>query len=216
MLEIWWVRHGSTEWNETKRWQGHSNVKLNENGRRQARLLAKKLTGLQFTEVWSSDLERSLETARLALPNISADEIKQDTCLRELNMGVAEGKIWEELTAAEQEAVTAWWEDPYNLNFPGTEENLRTVTERLTEWRRKLPQEGRIIVFSHGGLIRAALWDITGIPDYRRRWGMELGNTGIVRIRYSGSFPTLVAFNDISHLPDYLNLSEAQKPPGEN
>ncbi|MBQ7502922.1 histidine phosphatase family protein [bacterium] len=216
MLEIWWVRHGSTEWNDNKRWQGHSDVRLNENGRRQARFLAKKLAGIQFTEVWSSDLERSLETALLALPNISLNDIKKDRRLRELNMGIAEGKTWEELTPLQQQDIVAWWDDPYNLYFPGTEENLRTASERLREWQQALPEEGKIIVFSHGGLIRAALWDITGVPDRSRRWSMELGNTGIMRIRYQNNYPTLVSFNDISHLPDYLNLSEAQKPPGEN
>ena len=64
MLEIWWVRHGTTDWNTVKRWQGHTDLPLNENGRSLARLLAPRLADIPFDECWSSDLQRSAETAR--------------------------------------------------------------------------------------------------------------------------------------------------------
>ena len=56
MKEIWWVRHGSTDWNEEKRWQGYTDVHLNERGRFEAECLAKRLRGIKFDGVWSSDM----------------------------------------------------------------------------------------------------------------------------------------------------------------
>ena len=129
MLEVWWVRHGSTDWNKIKRWQGNSNVDLNDEGREQAKSLAVKLAPIPFDQVWSSDLSRCYETAKLALPLI--DNIRQDQRLREINFGLVEGHTWSELPPELQQEVSNWWKDPYHLHFPGTEETLQNVAERL-------------------------------------------------------------------------------------
>ena len=59
------VRHGETDWNAERRWQGHSDRPLNEAGRRQAEELAARLDGAPIDAVYSSDLLRAHETARL-------------------------------------------------------------------------------------------------------------------------------------------------------
>ena len=214
MLEIWLVRHGSTDWNKVKRWQGHSDVPLNELGKSQARALANNLKDVPFTQVWSSDLHRCIETARLALPNLDPQEIRLDKRLREIPMGIVEGRTWDELTKAEQDKVTNWWKDPYKTCFPGADETLQDVASRAEAWRRDLPQDGRVIAFSHGGIIRTILWGIVGPPQGQYQWSMELGNTGVVRLRYHGDFPCLLSFNDMSHIKDAWALPPAQNVPG--
>ena len=178
MLEIWWVRHGTTDWNTIKRWQGHTDLPLNENGRSLARLLAPRLADIPFDECWSSDLQRSAETARLALPG---REIRLDARLRELHMGALEGRTWNEM--------------------------------RVHAWQSERPKEGRIIAFTHGGVIRCCLWDIFGMPTPEHNWTIELDNTGIVRIRYTEDCATLVCFNDVSHIKDNWNRPPAQSLP---
>ncbi|MCA9797558.1 MAG: histidine phosphatase family protein, partial [Candidatus Eremiobacteraeota bacterium] len=69
MLEVWWIRHGQSTWNEEGRWQGHADVPLTELGRQQARSLQARLAGIGFDQVFSSDLERASQTASLALPD---------------------------------------------------------------------------------------------------------------------------------------------------
>ena len=59
------VRHGETEWNRTGRMQGHTGVPLSAEGRRQATLLAARLRSVEFSAVYSSDLPRAAETARI-------------------------------------------------------------------------------------------------------------------------------------------------------
>ena len=210
MLEIWWVRHGTTDWNTVKRWQGHTDLPLNENGRSLARLLAPRLADIPFDECWSSDLRRSAETAHLALPG---QEIRLDARLRELHMGALEGKTWNEISPEMQRDVGNWWKDPYNRPFPGGPESLRDVSGRVNAWKSERPKEGRIIAFTHGGVIRCCLWDIFGMPTPEHNWTIELDNTGIVRIRYTEDCSTLVCFNDVSHIKDSWNLPPAQSLP---
>ncbi len=211
MLEIWWVRHGTTDWNAEKRWQGHTDLPLNERGRELAMLLAPRLRNVSFDECWSSDLQRSSETARLALPG---RELRFDQRLREIPMGYLEGKTWNEVEPEIQRAVEDWWHDPYGSPFPGGPESLTQVTERVKAWQSERPKDGRIIVFTHGGIIRCMLWDIFGPPNDKHNWAMELGNTGIVRIRYTPQCATLVSFNDLSHIEGSWDLPPAQNLPG--
>lgn len=210
MKEIWWVRHATTDWNAEKRWQGHSDVPLNEKGREQARTLTPYLKDIPFDAVWSSDLIRSAETARLALPEA---EIHTDKRLREIHMGIAEGKTWDELTLPEQQSITDWWTDPYSKPFPGTQESLTQVTARVKAWRDELPDGTRTIVFTHGGIVRTCFWEMVGQPRHRE-WTMELANTGIVRIRYTEDIMTLVSFNDLAHVKDAWKLPPCQNVPG--
>ena len=53
-MRIWFVRHGETEWNRTKRYQGHSDIPLNENGRRQAQDTAALLAKEPLSAIYAS------------------------------------------------------------------------------------------------------------------------------------------------------------------
>ena len=57
-------RHGQTDWNMVNRFQGHSDISLNDVGRYQAQHAAKILAGMNPTSIISSDLGRARETAQ--------------------------------------------------------------------------------------------------------------------------------------------------------
>ena len=63
------VRHGETEWTVARRHTGNTDVPLTEEGRREGKLLGRRLAGEHFTRVLSSPLSRALDTCRLALPD---------------------------------------------------------------------------------------------------------------------------------------------------
>src|SRR5581483_2208896 len=91
-------RHGETDWNREGRWQGWADPPLNEVGREQARALAETLRTTAFDAVYSSDLRRAHETARIvAAPHGVA--VVTGPGLREIDVG-----SWSGLTRAEIEA----------------------------------------------------------------------------------------------------------------
>ena len=91
-LQLYLVRHGESCWNAEHRLTGWSDIPLTEKGRAQARSIKPLLEGLHFDGVWSSDLIRASDTARLAYA-----EPVEDARLRELFFGDFEGVVWTRL-----------------------------------------------------------------------------------------------------------------------
>lgn len=141
---VWLVRHGETDWNAEGRFQGWTDVPLNATGRSQADRLGDMLAALSFDGVWSSDLIRAVETARIAVGEPSID-----ARLRELEFGNIEGTAWSELDAD----LRADLKDFDTFQAPGGE-SAAGFFERVFEFFDDLPP-GVHIVFAHGGVIRA-------------------------------------------------------------
>jgi probable phosphoglycerate mutase len=143
---LWLVRHGPTDWSDAGRLNGWTDVPLNDRGRLQARFLAKRLEDVGFAGVWSSDLTRGEETARLALR-----EPVIDPRLRELDFGALEGKRWEEISPEMHRGLAAF----EGFAAPGGE-SVADLRSRVFRFVEALP-EGDHVVFTHGGVIRLLL-----------------------------------------------------------
>jgi 2,3-bisphosphoglycerate-dependent phosphoglycerate mutase len=137
------VRHGETDWNANRRFQGWTDVALTDVGRAQATMLAESLVGLRFHSVWSSDLTRAVETARLAYGEPVADHR-----LRELNFGDLEGSVWEDLTPSLRAELVAF----DGFAAPGGE-SMGEFKARIVEFLDALPAGDHLVV-THGGVIR--------------------------------------------------------------
>ena len=90
---IYFVRHGQTEWNKIGRMQGHIDIELNDEGKKQAQLVKEKLKDVKFDKVFSSPLKRAKETAQI----IVNQEIIIDERLIERCNGELEGKFKDEI-----------------------------------------------------------------------------------------------------------------------
>ena len=140
------VRHGATSWSEAGRLCGWTDVALSPAGRARASALAPRLGRRGFDGVWSSDLSRALETARLA-----AGEPVADARLREIDFGDLEGCRWDQLDASTREALLGF--DGFRAPGGGSAGDLRA---RAASFVGNLPP-GRHLVVTHGGVIRALL-----------------------------------------------------------
>ncbi len=92
MTELWLVRHGQTNWNLEKRYQGHSDIPLNETGIEQASLLGHTIGQENFAAVYSSDLKRARLTAEILAAGLHLP-VQTDARLREFYHGRWEGRL---------------------------------------------------------------------------------------------------------------------------
>lgn len=143
MVTLWLVRHGATEWTPLRRYLGWSDLPLSAVGRTQAAALRPSLAERTFAGVWSSDLTRSVETARIAW-----GEPRIDSRLREIDFGAIEGRIWEDLASDTQQALLAF----DGFVAPGGE-SVDTLRERSTSFVDDL-EPGEHLCFTHAGVIR--------------------------------------------------------------
>ena len=151
MTTILLVRHGQTDWNAERRVQGHSDTPLNEQGRAQARLLAEQLADRQIDAVYSSDLLRAYETARIIAERHGL-EVTAIRDLRERHFGT-----WEGLT--DDEIFVRFPEASGNGSW-GDGESREAMADRVLEALHRIADThpgGTVVVVSHGGPLRAAL-----------------------------------------------------------
>lgn len=197
-LTITWIRHGQTAWNAESRWQGHSECPLSDTGREQARALGRRFArgGFHFDKVFSSDLGRALETGQLALPET---EFCVDPRLREIHFGVFEGRSMPELEELERTEVMGWWRSPYASALRGGGESMQDLRRRVEEWRSELASLRHVAVFTHGGVIRDALWRETTPPE-DGSWSFLIENTSLTVISYSSGRNVIERVNDRGHL----------------
>lgn len=167
-MRIYLVRHGETDWNIDRRYQGIEDIPLNNTGVEQARLCAKALSTMQFDAIYSSPLTRAYDTATLIAQGLqeehSAEAIKGDMpsdCyqvrvderLLERDFGLISGlfpKEREEFINSKKDA-----------NMEPFEHLTTRIMEILEELRSKY-SDGNVLVITHGGVINAILHVLSG------------------------------------------------------
>ncbi len=151
-----WVRHGETIQNQERRYLGHFNASLTENGRKQVEQVAARLAGEKITRIYSSDLERCKKTAEIisSYHHMIPVEVK---ALRELNFGLWDGKTYEEIMKDDRELVQKWYDNPFDFS-PPQGETLNQLGRRIDKWLEeeclKMNNNDTIVFVSHGGPIR--------------------------------------------------------------
>lgn len=151
-----WIRHGETEHNAAKRYLGHLDPPLNQRGREQASRLVSLIQKEASNAVYSSDLQRCLETAAPFCASLGHHPVPV-AALRELDFGEWDGLTYEEIVQREPEWVQAWLENPFAIAPPGGE-TLKAFGSRVNQWLEQLKgsmKEGEsAVIVSHGGVIR--------------------------------------------------------------
>jgi alpha-ribazole phosphatase len=165
MTQLCLVRHGQTDWNLEGRYQGQSDVPLNNKGIEQANSLVDKLKGQNFSAVYTSDLKRAQQTAE-PIANVLGLPIKIEPRLREINQGEWEGVLVDEIRTRYAEIWSKRTVDPANVRPPGGE-TVREVATRvyaaLDDISRLFPN-GQVLIVSHGLSIATAICRDRGIP----------------------------------------------------
>lgn len=167
MTTIHLGRHGETDWNRERRWQGHLDPPLNALGREQARALAEAFADVPIAAVYSSDLRRALETAEIVAGRLKL-AVHTDASLRELDVGDWSGQTLAELRARYPAPVERW-EQSGEPGWKGGESHEDMAARVLQAIRAvAAAHEGEeVLVVSHGGPMRALKAVAAGV-DYPR------------------------------------------------
>jgi broad specificity phosphatase PhoE len=161
---VYVARHGETDWNAANRWQGHTDVPLNDNGRAQAMALAVRLRGAGLAGVVASDLSRAHETARIVATELGVLLAYVDGELRERSFGAFEGLTRAECETQHPDAWCAWLD---HRKVPEGGEASEALRERVVAAigraaERVARDDAPALVVTHGGALRSAIASVMG------------------------------------------------------
>lgn len=165
-------RHGQTDWNINNRFQGHSDIPLNEVGKYQAEHAARLLADMLPTKIISSDLQRARVTAQ-ALSDLTKLPVGIDTDLRETNGGKWEGKTGKENRAEDWANFVRWIDGDDNPAGETGERRTAVAMRAVGAIERALAGGGDqqvLIVATHGGTARCVLGHLLELPQ--SHWGV--------------------------------------------
>lgn len=153
-LELVVVRHGETEWNRLRKYQGQMDIPLNETGREQAQQTRTALQNMHFDAAYCSDLSRAQETAQIVLEGRDLTP-QADSRWREVCYGDFEGGPSNEADTQRiiQSLHLPKGQEQYGVeSLEGFVERLRSV---LADIMCRHRHDERVLVVAHNGVLRS-------------------------------------------------------------
>jgi alpha-ribazole phosphatase len=197
---IWLVRHGQTELNKARRYQGATDSSLTPFGTRQATALAQRLRHTPFKLAVVSPSERARHTAEAILGNREAP-LRDDRRWAETHHGRWEGLTYAEVRARFPQDAATRFADALN-GRPSGGESLAEVAARVAEgWAALLQQNpgGRVLVVTHATPIQLVLCTLSGMsPALHWRWRIDLGSVTAIDVYAGGAIVRMV--NEVPRL----------------
>lgn len=194
------VRHGETEWNADGRIQGHTDIGLSEKGAQQSQLVGERLAEFSIDVAYSSDLQRSADTAREILGQRTV-LLQTTSQLREYQKGVFEGLTAEETRHRYPELYAASLVKDLDFAPFGGESTRQTsarIASFVTDVRQRHPDDNVLIV-GHGGALRAVFVALMELP-LEANWRFFLANCSLSVVDIYPDNAVLRLYNDTSHL----------------
>jgi probable phosphoglycerate mutase len=200
------IRHGQSVAQEESFYSGHDTCRgLSDLGRAQAAALRDRLlaTGelLDTDVVYTSNLERAIETATVIAPGLGASETVAECEWCEIRAGEGEGLSYAEVETRYPPLAEGF--DPYARRIPGSETWAEFFVRAGARLRRIASEHRnqRVVVVCHGGVIGATFATLGHTPvGDAVPLAYEPVNTSITEWRHSGSAWRLVRFNDAAHV----------------
>lgn len=212
-LNLYFIRHGQTEWNLYNKMQGSQNSPLTASGIEEAKVTGRYLADTPFLGAYSSPQQRAIETRDYILSehrkSINTHELDD---LVEMDFGTWEGRIIDELRPLPEFSLFLDHPDKYDGNLNGGEKYLSVLTrvkKRIDQLVTELPTSGNVLIVAHGNVLRILLcvlgggdWTQHRNQDYTPR----ILNTSISIVEYTqhdeqqlGQY-NLKLFNSVDHL----------------
>jgi len=198
-MKLFLVRHGETDWNLAQRFQGHSDVPLNQVGLQQAKALRDRLLDETIALIYSSDLERAYETAKII--SNGKNKLRTDARLREIHFGDWEGLTYNEIQEKDPSLLIAWEQDVYKTAPPNGEtlEELASHTQSILNDLLVNHEAETILVVAHGGVLQTLICLALNISP-AMYWQFHISPASLSEISFYPAGAILNLLNDSSHL----------------
>lgn len=202
------VRHGETDWNRDKRFQGQMDIPLNDNGRVQGSKAADFLKTIPIDAAVSSSMLRPKETGELILAHHPGIDLQLEDGLREISHGEWEGMLEADIEAGYPGLLQQWQDTPETVQMPNGE-NLQDVWQRaIAAWKQIVANYSgndtpkTVLVTAHDAVNKAILCHVLNFGP-EQFWTFKQGNGAVSVIDYPNgvdSPPVLKAMNITTHL----------------
>ena len=181
---LYLMRHGSTNWNEMHKLQGHTDIPLSENGRRMAESARYEYRNVHFDICYCSPLARAKETAEIVVGNRDIPIITDDR-LKEMSFGICEGITG--YRTDPDSPVADLFHDPENYtDIPEGAESLQELFARTGSFLREVVQpeleRGKdVLIVGHGVMNTSMICQVMDIP-LRDFWSKGLEQCKLIKI----------------------------------
>jgi len=199
-MKLLLTRHGQTEWNADRRFQGHTDISLSARGRAQAHALGRALRGRRVSAAYVSPMRRAVETAEIALADAGIPFTPIEA-LRELSLGAWEGCTVDEIRTQDGDPYAAWLRAPLDCPPPGAEP-LPAVRDRVVSALERIEDahgDGDALIIAHGGVISVYACHLLAC-SFNQLWRLRVDNCSLTVVHP----PRIVTLNDTRHLGEDL------------
>ncbi|MDD5486015.1 MAG: histidine phosphatase family protein [Dehalococcoidales bacterium] len=195
-MKMFLIRHGETDFNRQKRYQGRTDVTLNEAGLQQIKALSRSLSKERIDKIYTSNLLRAENTAHVIAAGRNI-EIVPCEMLMEIDFGAFEGLTFEEALSR----YPRW--QPDNFDFTcHSGESLRQLIRRVESFNDEIkhePTASNIAVVSHAGCLRVLICLLLGIST-NNWWRFTLDTASLTILENVPKASVMTALNNVSHL----------------
>ncbi len=170
--KVYLIRHGETEGADARRYKGHIDVPLSENGIEQVRRLSEYIStgagarrAVPLQAIYCSGLSRAQKSAEIIAEPFGLKPVVVED-LKERSFGVWEGMSFDEIKEQYPDAFTAWAENPLKFS-PMEGESTLDVKDRALRVFNEITEKHNgdsIAIVAHGGINRVILCELLGIP----------------------------------------------------
>lgn len=205
MIRLFLTRHGQTEWNVAKRFQGSLDSSLTELGVRQAELLSSRLADEKFDVIYSSHLNRAYRTAEIISGNREIEIIKDEN-LAEMRLGDWEGLMHDDVIKKYSEEYELFWNKPH-LFKASSGEGYSDLKKRVIGCLKRIIEENdgkNVLIVTHTVVIKQIMAYFEERP-LEKLWDPPYINpTSLSVIEIDKNVPEIKMHADISHFENSM------------
>ncbi|GLC30611.1 histidine phosphatase family protein [Clostridium omnivorum] len=209
-MRLYLTRHGQTEWNLERRMQGWKDSPLTELGISNAKALGKHLKDVNFSEIYSSSVQRAVRTAELVRGDKDIPIILDDN-LREIGVGDWEGQVVEDIKQNYAEEYGNFWKKPH-LYKRDNVETFHDVQERAVKVVKEIVEKHKgtddnVLIVTHTITLKSIMAYFEG-RDIEKLWEPPyIYDTSLSLVEITEEGAKILLHGDVAHLEELVKIS---------